>query len=201
MDPGTKAKLRLTASKEDAIAAIRASLPDDAIVRDQDDGIGRFAGERVVMLIGAGGAHLMMSRGNWRLMKTLEESPQLDITIEETKGGCTVELMLAEPKQATLGTHARSVLSNGVTLAVLVVAYHMYQDLEVDPATVAAISLGGGALWTAVAHFWPTKRDDGLDKTVRVALHPMRVPKKRKKKKKKDTDLEGEDASTDVSAK
>jgi hypothetical protein len=188
MEPGGTAKLRITGSRNDAITAIREALPDDAIVRDQDDGVGRFAGDRIVMLIGTGRDRLMMSRGNWRLMKTLEENPQLEISFEDRKGGCTVRMKAAEIPKAGLGSIVGGAVTNALTIGILVVAYHMFQDMEIDKAKVAGISAGGGTLWAVVAHFWPKKRDDALDKTIRGALRPMLAPKKPKKKKHKDKD-------------
>lgn len=181
MEPGATSTLRVTGSPQDAIAAIKEALPDDAIVRDEDDGVGRFAGDRVVMLIGIDGNRLMMARGSWRRMKDLEDKPELDITIEETKDGCKVRMKAAEAPKATVQSHAWSVVSNGATVAMVVVAYHMFQDLEIDVALVAGMSAGGGVLFTAVSHFWPKKKDEGLAKTVRAALRPMLKKKKKKK--------------------
>lgn len=195
MEAGATAKLRITGSKDDAMAAIREALPDDTIVRDQDDGVGRFAGERVVMLIGTGADRLMMSRGNWRLMKTLEDAPQLEITFRTTAAGCTVSMKAAEAEKTTAGSLLWSTLTNALTVAALIVAYHMFQDLELEPARVAGLSLGAGVFWTAAAHYWPRKRDDGLDKAVRAALRPMLREKKKKKKKKDKKKSEDKAAS------
>jgi hypothetical protein len=173
MEASARSKLHLAASKDEAIAALREALPKDAIVRDEDDGIGRFAGERTVMIIGEGRDQLKLYQGNWRLVKAKDDEPQLRVKFKTKGERLTVRLQRGAIEQPGPGAVLMGLITNVVTVIVVVVAYHMFREIPIDKNQVGAIGIGGGVVWTAIARFWPKKPAAGLDDMVLAALAPL----------------------------
>lgn len=189
--------LNVSTSPAEAVTAIRQALPEDAIVRDEDDGIGRFASERVVMLVGRGGKKLGLWRGGWRLVREREETPHLEVELADAEGGATARLVERPEEPPGLGGRAMGAVSNMVTVAAVVVAYHLFRGLEVDVSMVAIIGVCGGLLWSVVAHFWPQQRDRGLRTLVREALAPLGAPEPSSTPRETDSSKADEDQSPD----
>lgn len=168
---GTKtSELRLTVSKEEAIKAILDALPKDAVVRGEDDGVGRFAGERTLVVVGRGETRLMLFQGTWGSMKARLDKPQLDVVFE----GDTVVRLTREPeKKPSMASHLWELLSQMVTVAAVVVAYHFVRSIPVDVPRTVIIAVIGGLAWSAIGLFLPKKEDRGLDTLVRSALAPI----------------------------
>lgn len=174
--PGSS-KLRLAASTEDAVKAVLDALPKDAIVREEDDGIGRFAGNRLLVIVARGRARLAMFQGTYGSIKARLETPHLDVTFAQKKKGLVVRLTPETIAKPTLASHAWSFLANVVTVGALVVAYFFVRRLPVDTTMTALVALGGGAAWSAIAHFMPKTIDRRLERIVHDALEPMSAPK------------------------
>lgn len=173
MPSDDQAELRLTGSRDDAVDAIVAALPKDAVVRNEEDGVGRFAGERTLVIVGAGKERLMLFRGTWGSMKARLEKPQLEVVLEARGDGVAAKIT-REPETAPgIGSHVTDLLSQMVTVGAIVVAYHMLRSLEVDYAKVAIIAAVGGVAWSLIAHFVPKRVDRGLEGLVRDALAPL----------------------------
>ncbi len=173
MEGPRTSELRLAGSKTQALAAIREALPGDAVVRGEDDAVGRFASERTVMIIGRGERRLMLFQGGWRLVKAREGKPQLEVEFVEGAPGVRVRLTRGAVDKVSLRSRVLDVAGNVATVAILVVAYHLFQDIPIDNVVVATIGAGGGLAWSAVAHFWPKPEDAGLEGMVRGALQSM----------------------------
>lgn len=177
--------LTLTASREDALQALLDALPKDAVIRDEDDGVGRFAGQRTVAIIGRSRNRVMLFEGGWGSIKQRLEEPRptVDVVFEEREKGVKVRITAEPPQKTGPRDYIYNVVNNGLVVAVAVVAYYWFKSIPIDYALVAGIGAGGGLLWTVVTAFMPTKEVPGPDDLVRKALAPM-VKKKKKKKKK-----------------
>jgi hypothetical protein len=170
MDAPAPTKLRIRGSRDDVIAAIREALPKDAIVRDEDDGVGRFAGERTVVVVGRGKHKLSLFQGNWRLVKAREENPHLLVKLDDGKKGLVARLVPGKVERPTVASQVTGLVANAATVALVVVAYHMFRDLPIDRGQVVAIGVGGGVLWTLASRVLARKPAMGLDTVVRDAL-------------------------------
>lgn len=186
--------LTLAATKDEALQAILDALPKDAIVREEEDGIGRFAGVRVVAMIARGRKELVLSEGGQGELKPmLDKSPMeghVNVGFEPKGDGVVVTLKRRPDKPKGMGGHFSDFVSQGVTVAALVVGYHWFQDMVVDPTLVAGISVGGAVVWSAIAYFIPQKPKPGLDDLVKEALKPLKPKSKKKKAKPKDDEAE-----------
>jgi hypothetical protein len=165
-------ELRLSGSRAEAVAAIREALPNDAVVRGEDDAIGRFASERIVMIVGAQDHGLQLFFGGWRVVASREGQPQLRVEFVDTNDGVTARLTRAAPEKVPLVSRGLGLLNNAATVAILVVAYHLYQKVPIDYMMVAGIGLGGGLVWAGIAHLLPRTQDGGMHEIVRGALGP-----------------------------
>ena len=190
-------KFRLRGSKDEAIKAILEGLPKDTIVRDEDDGVGRFAGERTVVVTGLGRERLMLFSGTYGSIKNRLETPQLDVAFEAAADGVTARLTVEEPKRPSIVARVVDLVGYMATVAAVVVAYHMFRSLEVDTQQTAIVSVGGGLAWAAIAHYIPKRQDFGLREAVTKALQPMVVPKKAAPKAKAAPEPEAAPEPTD----
>jgi hypothetical protein len=171
-------QLRLKGTVEDAMAAVLAALPKDALVRGDDDGVGRFAGER--LLVVRGRDRLAMSRTTYGVVKRRLDKPQLAVTFEETKTGAQVRMVREIDPPPTIAARLFDVLGNIVTIAIVVVAVYMIRSMEVDRRMTAIVAVAGGIGWSAIRWLRPKPPDRSLEELVRTALAPMRrkEPKK-----------------------
>ncbi len=143
------------------------------MVRDIDDGVGRFAAERTVALWSPGKKRVLLFRGTWRDVKNREEDPQVEVAFDTVAQG-VIARVTPEPEQKKgLKSYIGDLLSQIVTVAALVVAYHWWREIPLDNALVAAISVGGGVVWSAIGYFAPKGKDHGLEAMVRRALEPL----------------------------
>jgi hypothetical protein len=177
-----RTKLRLKISRDEAAKAILDGLPEDAIVKDEDDAIGRFAADRVLVIVSRGHRRLMMFHGSWGSMKRRLDEPHLDVTIEDGAKGAIVSLAREAEKAPTLFSRLSDFVGQAVTIGAIAVAYYWFRSMEIDKQTVAIAAGGGAVLWSAVAHFSPKKKESGLYDYVRSSLKPHRIKKKKKKK-------------------
>ena len=170
--------MKLAATREEAVQAVLAGLPKDAIVREEDDGLGRFAGDRFVVIVAKGRSRLLMFRATYGSIKGRLEQPQLDVVFEDKKKGVLARVTPETIPKPTIASHLMGFVGNAVTVAALVVAYFFLQKQPVDVPMTAAIAGGGGLLWSVVAAFMPKSVDTSLDRVVRDALAPMAKPPK-----------------------
>jgi len=178
MSSPTSSKMRVAASREEAVKAVLDALPKDALVREEDDGVGRFAGNRTVVIIPRGRARLLMFQGSFGSIKSRLERPHLDVTFEEKKKGLLVRLVPETIEKPTLGSHVGGLVGNVVTVGALVVAYFFWRSEPVDTTMTAIIAVAGGAAWSGIAYFMPTKTDRSLERLVQDALEPLAAPAK-----------------------
>ena len=177
----TRLKLRLKGSREDAVKLILDNLPKDSIVRGEDDGVGRFAGERTLVIVGRGEKRLMLFSGTYGSIKGRLEEPHLDVQFEEGEGGTTVRLVREPEKKPSLVARVFDLIGYIITVAAVVVAYHLFRKLEIDTQRTALVSVAGGLAWAAIAHYMPKREDVGLQEVVTKALAPITRKKKPKK--------------------
>lgn len=177
-----QSKVRLKVGLEEARQAILDALPKDAIIREEDDGVGRFAGQRTLVIIGRKRDRLMMFHGTYGQIKGHFEEPHLDVVFDTSKDRVVAKLIREEPKPPSAIMKVFDVLGYVVTVGAVVVAYHMFRDIEMDNQRIALVAVGGGLGWAAIAHYMPKREDLGLFDTVDKALAPHAVKKKKKKK-------------------
>jgi hypothetical protein len=163
-------ELRLIVSKDEAVKAILDALPKDAVVRGEDDGVGRFAAERTLVIVGRGEARLMMFQGTWGSLKPRLDRPQLDVVFE---GDSVVRLTRELEKKPGMVSRLWDLLSQMVTVAAVVVAYHFIRSIAIDTQRTVIIAVIGGLVWSALGYFMPKREDRGLDNLVRGALAPL----------------------------
>ncbi len=173
MSPAEPTELSLQASREDALQAVLAALPEDAVVRDEDDGVGRFAGLRSVAIIAMGRKRLMLFEGTWGELKGRLEEPQVDVVFGGEADAATVRISKTPDKQPGLGSHVGNFLNQAITVAALIVGYHFVRSIPVDYAFVAGVSVAGGLAWSVVVRLLPKKEARGLDRVVVKALEPL----------------------------
>jgi hypothetical protein len=168
---GTRtSELRLTVPREEAIKTILDALPKDAVVRGEDDGVGRFAGERTLVIVGRGETRLMMFQGTWGSMKPRLDEPQLDVVFDGDK---VVRLIREPEKKPSMASHLWELLSQMLTVAAVVVAYHFVRSIPVDVPRTVMIAVIGGLVWSVIGLFLPKKEDRSLETVVRSALAPV----------------------------
>ena len=167
------AELKLTGSKDEALDAIVAALPKEAIVRDEDDGVGRFAGERTLAIVGQGRERVLLFRGSWGALKTRLDKGQVEVAFETREGGVTAKITREPQQPPGASAHLTNFVSQMITVGAIVVAIHLWQSIEIDYGKVAIIAAIGAAAWSLIAHFVPKKEDRGLEGLVRDALGPM----------------------------
>lgn len=189
-----QSKVRLKVGLEEARQAILDALPKDTIVREEDDGVGRFAGQRTLVIIARKRDRLMMFHGTYGQIKGHFEEPHLDVVFDTSKERVVAKLIREEPKPPSALMRVFDVLGYVVTVGAVVVAYHMFRDIEMDNQRIALVAVGGGLAWAAIAHYMPKREDAGLYEVVDKALAPHAVKKKKKKKP------EAEPAADDAAA-
>jgi hypothetical protein len=150
--------------------------------------VGRFAGERTLVVVGDARQRLMMFRGTWGAIKKRLDDPQLEVTFEPNEGGCTAKLKREPEPKPTAVSRAGDFLSQAVTIAAVVVAYHFVRSLQVDYARTAMIAVGGAVAWSLIGYFFPGKPNPGLQDLVDEALAPLKAKPKKKPKAKADED-------------
>lgn len=186
----TQSKLRLSVDIDEARQAILDELPEDTIVREEDDGVGRFAGARTLVIIGRRRERLLIFNGTYGTIKSRFENPHLDVVFDTSKSPLVVKLVREEPKPPSAAARIFDLLGYVATVGALLVAYYTFQKLEMDWPRIGLVALGGGIGWAAIAHYMPKREDISLLETVTKALKPVTI----KKKKKKAKPVEGEDA-------
>ncbi|MCH9680069.1 MAG: hypothetical protein K0V04_01445 [Deltaproteobacteria bacterium] len=173
MANGNVSELRLAADLGEVRQALVDALPKTVIVRDEDDGVGSFAGERAVMMVGHGGTRLMLFNGSWRSIKSRLDDPHVDVELETVAQGVVAKITAEPTKPRGISSHIGDFVSQVITIAALVVAYHYLRSIPVDYAFVAMLAVGGGAVWSVIGRFMPTKEIPGLDDVVLGALQPL----------------------------
>lgn len=170
MSASEGSELRISVPKDEAVKAILAALPKDAVVRGEDDGVGRFAGERILVIVGRGEGRLLMFQGTWGSMKPRLDSPQLDVVFTSDS---TVRLTREPEKKPGIVARLWDLLSQMVTVAAVIVAYHMIRKIPIDVPRTVIIAVVGGIVWSAIAYFLPKREDRSLESLVRRALAPL----------------------------
>ena len=155
-------------TKEAATKAILDAMPKDVIVRGEDDGVGRFAGERILVLVGPERLHLF--EGSWSALKTRLDDPQLEVTLEGDDGDVSVKLHKEKLEAKGPSSIVLDFVWNAATVAAVVVAYHFVRKIPVDVTLTAIIGAAGGVIWTLIARRMASETTAGLDTRVREAL-------------------------------
>ncbi|MCA9711825.1 MAG: hypothetical protein KDK70_38670, partial [Myxococcales bacterium] len=180
MSSNDAVELRLTAPTDAALQALLAGLPKDAVVREEEDGVGRFAGQRTVAIVARGRARVMLFEGTWGTLKPRLDTPMVDVAFEERPSGVVARITKEPQGKPGLGSHLGEFINRALTVAVAMVAYYWVQSLPVDYALVAGVAAGGGLAWTVLVALLPSKPQRGLDDVAREALAPLRKKKSKK---------------------
>lgn len=171
-------ELRLAATKEEAIQAVLAALPDLAIIRDEEDGVGKYAGQRTVVLVGADRDRLLLFDDTFGNIRPRLDKGQVELELEEVAQG-TIARIKAEPVPPKgAGGYVMDVVQNGITVAAVVAGYHWFRSIPIDYTMLAAIGVGGGVAWTVAAVVLAGKgkgkqEAKGIDALVPRALAPL----------------------------
>jgi hypothetical protein len=190
-----RSKIRLEGSVSEALEAVIEALPKDAIVRGEDDGVGRFAGDRTLVIRGKEGDRLLMFHGSYGSIKSRLSDPHLDVLFKAGKKGPTARLRREEVPPKTILAHIMDLLGQMLTVAIVVIVYHIVRDLPIDRTLTAAIAAGGGAALWGFTLWRGKKPDTELEDSVRKALEPMT----RKSDDDRDKDEEAEEAPEEQS--
>ena len=188
-----RTKVRLTGEMRDAVEAVLEALPSDAVVRGEEDGVGRYAGERVVVVKGRDGDRLAMFRGSYGSIKTRLDEPHLDVLFRVSKNGLSARMRREEERKKSIGTHIMDVLGSIATVAVIVIVYHMVMSKPLDRMLTGIISVIGGVAWSAFTIFRPKKKDTYLEDLVKEALKPMEREEEEAEEEAEEEDEEEED--------
>jgi hypothetical protein len=142
---------------EVAVGRVRDALGADVIVRDEEDGLGRFAGERPIMFIGRGGKTLKLLRGSWGDLKGRVEEPMVEIRFGAEGSPLPVEVERVEKAGAepsTLGRLLGDFVSTAILIAAAIYALNTFRGQGVDYTKMAMIVTGASALYVAAKHFF-----------------------------------------------
>ena len=146
----------VTGPLEVAIGRVREALGADLIVRDEEDGLGRFAGERPVMFIGKGGKSLKLLRGSWGDLKERVEQPMVEIRFGPEGDSMPVEVERVEKPGAEPSAIGRAIgdfLSTAILVAAAIYALNTFRGQSIDYTKMAMIVAGASALYVAAKHF------------------------------------------------
>lgn len=177
----TTSKVRLKVGVDEARQAILDALPDDALIRDEDDGVGRFAGSRTVVIVNRKRDRLMMFHGSYGSIKQRFEDPHLDVVFDTSKERVVVRLKREEARPPSAIGRAFDVLGYVATVGIVLYAYYNFTKTEIDTQRIALVAVAGGLAWAAIAHYLPKRDDLNLYELVDKALTPHKAPKKKKK--------------------
>jgi hypothetical protein len=168
-----RTKLRLTGEIRDGVEAILEALPSDAVIRGEEDGVGRYAGERVLVVKTRDGDRLLMFRGSYGSLKSRLDEPHLDVLFRVGNNGLSARLRREQERKKSIGTHIMDVLGSIATVAVIVIVYHMVMSEPLDRTLTAIISVIGGLAWSGFTIFRPKRKDTYLEDLVKEALKPL----------------------------
>jgi hypothetical protein len=154
--------------------AILAALPKDAIVRSEDDAVGRFAGERIVVLDGRQHEKLMLLRGSYGTIKRRLEDPDVQVRFESTPEGTRVDIAVRVEASKPVQEITGSLVSNFVSVAILIFAVNYYRGAETDPLQAGLIALGIAVVATFIGRRYsgPTAAES-LVTLIEAAVEPL----------------------------
>ncbi|MEM6992774.1 MAG: hypothetical protein AAF721_19825 [Myxococcota bacterium] len=178
----THSKVRLSVDIDEARQAILDALPKDAIVREEDDGVGRFAGQRTLVIVGRRRDRLLMFHGTYGDIKRRFDDPHLDVVFDTSKSKLVAKLSREVEKPPSAVARAFDVVGYIATVAIVLVAYYTFRSIPIDTQRIGLVALGGGLAWAAIAHYMPKRADLSLYEIVDGALKPFAIAKKKKKK-------------------
>lgn len=166
-------ELRLAASADEALKSLLDALPKDAVVRDVDDGAGRFAAERTVALLAPGKRRIMLFQGTWKEVSEREEQAMLEVVFDSVEQGVIARLTPEPERTKGARSHIGDLVSQAVTVGALVVAYHWWREIPIDTMLTVGIAVGGGVAWSVIGRFLPKSEERNLEELVRGALAPL----------------------------
>lgn len=184
-----RSKIRLEGTVSEAIEAVIEALPKDAIVRGEDDGVGRFAGDRTLVIRGKDGDRLLMFHGSFGSIKSRLHDPHVDVLFKTGKKGLTARLRREQVPPKTILAHIMDLLGQMLTVAIIVIVYHIVRGLPIDRMLTGGIAAGGGAALWGFTLWRSRKPDTELEDLVRKALEPMT------RKSDEDEDEKADDAA------
>lgn len=159
MSEATRQSTQMTVdgSVETTYAKILEALREGAIIRDEEDGVGRFAGVRTVVMQGRRGDRLLLMRGAWSELKKRVEDPMLVVELHAEGSQTRVELHGDPPKEPSGAEKAIHMLSDVVSVALLIgalaYAVNTIRGLGVDWPRLGMIAGGGAVLYTVAKQF------------------------------------------------
>lgn len=146
----------LDAPLEDAIGRLREALGDDVIVREEEDGLGRFAGERPIMLVGRRGESVKLLRGSWGDLKSRTEEPMVEVKLSESEGKTRVEVHRVEKAGAEPSPAVRiagEFVSTAILIAAAIYAFNTWRGLAIDYTKMAMVVGGATTLYVVAKQF------------------------------------------------
>lgn len=157
-------RLELSLDPASAFETLLGALGEGAIVREEDDGIPRFAGVRTVVIRGRRNDSLSFMRGGWGEIKKRTETPMATVHFEPQGSGCVAQI--AVEKRPAPGAAAKLVswivdlVSVALTIGILAYAVNNFRGLSVDWTRLALIAFGGALLYTIARQFMGSDPDD-----------------------------------------
>ncbi len=184
----------LSVPRSEAIDAVVAALPSDAIVREEDDGVGRFAGERTVAIHARDGLRLLLFHGTSGEIQPRDEEGQVEVAFRNGPDGAIARITVEAPPVEGRSSKIGDFISQTISVAALVVAFHWWRDIPLNYALVAGIAVAGGLIWSVVASFMPKPEPPKLDQMVRDALAPLAAESDAEDSDSEDSDSEDSDS-------
>ncbi|MCA9648465.1 MAG: hypothetical protein H6712_11480 [Myxococcales bacterium] len=178
-------ELRLAATKEEALQAILAELPKLAIVRDEEDGVGKYAGVRTVAILGTDRDRLLLFDDAFANIKSRLDADriegQVEVSLQQVPQGTVARIKEQPVAPRGAAGLVMDFVQNGITVAAVYAGYHWIKSIPIDYAMLAGVGAGGGAVWTALAVTLGKrggkgkKEDEGLASLVRRGLRPLQA--------------------------
>jgi len=194
-----QSKVRLSVGVDEARQAILDALPKDAIVREEDDGVGRFAGQRTLVILGRSADRMLLFHGTYGAVKRHFEDPHLDVVFDTSKSRVVAKLIRQAPASPSAVARFFDVAGYIGAVAAVLFAYYSIRSIPFDNQRIALVAGIGGIAWALVANALPKSDDETLFKMVDEALKPFAVAKKKKKKAESASDA-SDDPAADADA-
>jgi len=162
--PTTTKSYELEVSSEEALSRLKESLGDDTIVREEEDGVGRFAGARPILLTGKRGESAKLLRGSWSEIKPRKEEPMVELSFVKGEGRTTrVEVHRLENGEGEMGVIGRiigDVISTAFLIAVAIYAFNHFRGQAIDYTKMAMVVAGATTLYVIAKHFLGTDEEN-----------------------------------------
>lgn len=162
--PTTTKSYELEASSEEALIRLTESLGEDTIVRDEEDGVGRFAGARSILLTGKRGEGAKLMRGSWSEIKPRKEEPMVEVNFVKGEGRMMkIEVRRLDSPEAELGVVGRIMgdfFSTAIMIAAAIYAFNRFRGQAIDYTKMAMLVAGATTLYVIAKQFLGTDEEN-----------------------------------------